>query len=380
MRARHSLSPALAALAAVTIAFVAAFGLSGCGGTSSASMSYFPEPTPGRSLSSVPGARVWAVGWPELVIESTDGGATWAVRHQRKNTPVADFTDTELLDVVFAGSQRVWAVGGRLIVTTNDGGSTWASHRLSPGFYVYAAATTDAQHAWIVGARYRGENDRANGRGRAYVVATRNGGRTWTRQPVDARGQLFDVAFTDGRHGWAVGYGGAALKPVPVIVATIDGGAHWRAQDPGEWSKGTRLQGLALADTLHGCAVGKTVNYKGIILSTSDGGAHWRTEISAAEHELNGVACTDARHVWAVGDSGLIMATTNGGKTWLTYSAGQPFQVHDVSFADNTTGWAIIGGSHLLATRDGGKTWTVVSPTHQTAELRLWLGGVVCPP
>ena len=71
----------------------------------------------------------------------------------------------------------------------------------------------DALHGWAVG---------MNG----VILATTDGGVTWTVQNWGAAAWLYDVAFPDASRGWAVGSDGT-------IIATSDGGATWTAQDSG---------------------------------------------------------------------------------------------------------------------------------------------------
>ena len=69
---------------------------------------------------------------------------------------------------------------------------------------------------------------------------------------------------------------------------------------------------VAFSDAKHGWAVG----FAGAILSTSDGGAQWTVQRSRTEPQLRAIALTDARHAWAVG--GTIFSTTDGGAHWTT--------------------------------------------------------------
>ena len=43
------------------------------------------------------------------------------------------------------------------------------------------------------------------------IVATTDGGATWTAQSPGTAAHLTDVAFSDATHGWAVGEGGTIL-------------------------------------------------------------------------------------------------------------------------------------------------------------------------
>jgi photosystem II stability/assembly factor-like uncharacterized protein len=96
-----------------------------------------------------------------------------------------------------------------------------------------------------------------------------------------------------------------------VILATSDGGAHWKLQK--STSLNWQLHGVAFADTRHGWAVGGGVATPGTVLATSDGGIHWQAQTSRTDELLLGVAFPDATHGWAVGWGGTILATGSGG-------------------------------------------------------------------
>ena len=82
-------------------------------------------------------------------------------------------------------------------------------------------------------------------------------------------------SFPDGSHGWTVGDHGT-------ILATSDGGVTWTKQSSGT---GKLLCGVTFPDASHGWAVGTD----GTILATTDGGAHWRKQTSRPTPTLRGV-------------------------------------------------------------------------------------------
>jgi len=133
-----------------------------------------------------------------------------------------------------------------------------------------------------------------------------------------------------------------------VILATTDGGATWSAQS----SRTTEdLNDVTFSDATHGWAVGVW----GAILATTDGGATWREQSSGSTAELAAITFTDATHGWAVGTEGAILVTTNGGATWSAQSGGTTKQLlMAVAFTDATHGWAVGLGGAILATTDGG--------------------------
>jgi len=66
-------------------------------------------------------------------------------------------------------------------------------------------AFSDGTHGWVVGD--------------IGILATTNGGATWSKQNLESNGSAFAVAFPDAVHGWAVGDGDAL---VPLFVNVLD--------------------------------------------------------------------------------------------------------------------------------------------------------------
>lgn len=65
--------------------------------------------------------RGWALGYEASILQTTDAGQTWAVRHY-------DASARPLYDLLFIDAQRGIAVGGYgSILTTDDGGQTWTA-------------------------------------------------------------------------------------------------------------------------------------------------------------------------------------------------------------------------------------------------------------
>jgi photosystem II stability/assembly factor-like uncharacterized protein len=280
-------------------------------------------------------------------------GSGWVTRYQK--WPLAD----DLYGVAFSDATHGWVVGvdpvpvapGHLgaILATTDGGATWSRQDTgtSPGFN--AAACTDASHCWAVGW------DVGGGGG---IFATTDGGASWGAQLSGAATDLTAVAFADEDHGWAVGTGG-------VVLSTANGGADWSTHNLGTSDD---LAGVAFPDALHGWTVSGTwvadTGYIGAIFTTTDGGQTWSTQVSGVRDAFTGVAFPDASHGWAVTFGGKVYATADGGATWTVKRLGRAGDCATaVAFPDATHGWAVGGteiepwGVMIWVTTDGGATW-----------------------
>jgi photosystem II stability/assembly factor-like uncharacterized protein len=155
------------------------------------------------------------------------------------------------------------------------------------------------------------------------------------------------------------------------ILATTDGGAHWRVQLTG-------TLGLSSVDFVSdevGWAVGDDT-----LLATADGGARWTTlpescPVIRSVHfisPLTGFAVAGGSNVSPVGVEapevgGVVLATSDGGRTWRALPT--PAGAQTVCFSDPRHGWLGAGG-RLYRSEDGGGHWTVVTatPEHGSAQ------------
>ncbi|HUP69390.1 MAG TPA: kelch repeat-containing protein [Acidimicrobiales bacterium] len=245
-------------------------------------------------------------------------------------------------------------------------GTTWVAEQSGTSQFLAAVSFSDALNGHAVGEG-------------GTILATTDGGNTWRRQYACAQAvsctasspdrltvPLNAVSFSDASRGHVAGAGGT-------ILATEDGGAHWRLQTSGTV---VNLAGIAFADRTHGYVVGgylAGIARGGTILTTSDGGNTW-TERYACRVSNPCAAETNDRitapftavssvpssptsaHVVGLGG---IVSTTDGGSTWIFRLVAPAGELRGVSFPAPERGWAVgTGGTPILATADGGATWT----------------------
>jgi photosystem II stability/assembly factor-like uncharacterized protein len=267
------------------------------------------------------------------------------------------------LHVSFFNAQHGWLLSGRDIYRTEDGGATWSGPAPTPGgnFFEFV----DIFHGWIVEATW-GYPMR--------VHRTEDGGRTWSTA-AGGEGDVTDVDFADGLHGWAVGNDGFAQ-------ATTDGGKTWLTQDVG----GRSLAAVAAVDGDHAWAA----SLSGGALRTDDGGETWVPvtvpALQAGAMPLS-MSAVDRNHVWIGTAGGQVAATADGGSTWTTQTIRG--QVRDIDFASPQVGYALgaVAGSPdtaIVGTTDGGRTWTVQHQSPQAfadveagSATQAWACGVV---
>ena len=242
------------------------------------------------------------------------------------------------LNAVFFATERLgWAVGGNgTILATGDGGSSWTPQTSGTEAWLSSAQfTADGQRGWAVGAD-------------GTILATGDGGNVWTAQTSDIRSVFNSVHFTaDGQRGWVVGWNGA-------ILATGDGGSSWTPQTSGTRNLLTSVH--FTADDQRGWAV----SMFGTILATGDGGSSWTPQTSGTQATLLSVHFTaDGQRGWAIGMNGTILATGDGGSSWTPQTSGTQATLRSVHFtADVQRGWTVGMDGTILATGDGGSSWT----------------------
>ncbi len=260
---------------------------------------------------------------------------------EAKPPSMRDHSSDPFTSVSFVDSDHGWAVGGMgTIQHTDDGGVTWREQDSGTDFILEKVFFLDRQHGWIVGGWPRDPAVALYG-GMGVILATRDGGNSWTRQLDGEATWLKDVFFLNKRTGWAVGEFG-------VILQTTDGGVRWRQV----LKTGTRsfLYGITFYDARHGVAVG----HDETILSTNDGGESWKPRPSPVPRRANAwpsayraVAFADAKHGWIVGDGGSILATEDGGESWVIDNLNLPDAAVDLAsfeslhIAPDGTAWAV---------------------------------------
>ena len=192
------------------------------------------------------GARyAWAVG-DSGVILATEDGSRWT--EQRPAGAQAD-----LLTVTFCDRLQGWAAGvDGAVLATSDGGANWRDQSLGSDASIPAIACYDADRAWAAAEDSRGP----------VLLFSRDGGSSWReRRPLLDGNQLFGIVFADARHGWAVGDHSASYRmssdglpstkfseECGIILATADGGRTWSSQIT--WST-EWLRAIAACDARH---------------------------------------------------------------------------------------------------------------------------------
>ena len=217
-----------------------------------------------------------------------------------------------------SASSRVGSGGSRAVPAASCASSSaGAVGDTAPA--LQAIQFVDQGHGWAAGA------------GR--IMATSDGGRTWTRQ-YSGTAAVAQLDFTDAAHGWAAGQG--------TLLRTTDGGATWTALPV------PALSGHCLAlGSVH--FVSPDLGYA---IAASTGAASAGTASAGAAS--TGAASAGAG---APGADGRLLRTTDGGVTWAPVP-GAPASPQAVCFSSPRDGY-VGGPGRIWRTTDGGATWSL---------------------
>ena len=248
-------------------------------------------------------------------------------------TPTPPGPSTLIKSIDFPDAAHGWAVcdDGNIVATSN-GGSTWSVQDSPTSSTLWSVDFVDASNGWSVG------DD-------GIVLHTTSGGISWTAQSVSPGAQFLSVSAVSATQAWIVG--------ADTVFHTSDGGASW---SPEPLPAGMSPQAVDFVNAQQGWVCSWDAN-GGSIAYTQDGGSTWTRQDASAAGGLLGISLVDAQNGWAVGNYGALLHTSNGGASWTPQTSNWGLQLISICALDANTAWAV-GGGVILHTVDGGSTWT----------------------
>ena len=293
-----------------------------------------------RGVSAVSEKVAWASGTGGTYLKTTDGGTTWTAA----KVPGAEDLDFRDLHAVDGRTVYLMSIGPgdkSRIYKTTDGGASWKLQLTNPdakGFFD-AVAFWDVNHGIMVGDPVEGH---------LVVMTTGDGGEHWQRRATPdalpgegafaASGTCLIVMGT--REAW-VGTGGVGAARV---FHSTDGGKSWTvATTPiRNDSASAGIFSLAFSDPRHGIAVGgdysKAADATKNIAVTVDGGRTWSTPAGQPGGFRSAVAYLPESKLWVCTGTSGSDYSTDGGQTWNTFDSGN---YNAISFASSKAGWAV---------------------------------------
>lgn len=259
----------------------------------------------------------WSVNGQGNIFRTADGGATWENVLQKPGTyfRAIAFRDSLTGFAANIGTGYYPNVTDTVpLYRTRDGGRTWAAVTEIRGPYPKGICNfqvmPDGRTIW------------ASGRvgGPSFLVVSRDGGETWESREMTAQiPMLIDVHFVDAQRGYLVG--GTAADPRrsrTLLLATADGGQTWteslRSRDSLElgWK-------FDFPTTQVGYATVMAFDSTATFLKTADGGRTWQEHaFLPVPYQAKGVGFLDERVGWMGGERPGMPAyrTLDGGTTW----------------------------------------------------------------
>ena len=220
----------------------------------------------------------------------------------------------------------------------------WVAQYSGTGASLFSVCFTSDNDGWAVGEV-------------GTLLATSDGGAHWRSISSGTSENLGAVTFTDRLHGWVLAE--------DAVIRTTDGGKNWSLV---RLSSELNLGSLAFADRLHGIAIGgiwRGDRQVGVILRTSDGGEHWRSAWEQTPAFPAGgagyptaIGVVDRQHIVVAGSRGIVLSSKDGGESWsLAAHSSTAAGILSLAFPAGPRGWAVGDRGRILKTPDGGLTW-----------------------
>ncbi|HEY7914102.1 MAG TPA: YCF48-related protein [Blastocatellia bacterium] len=277
------------------------------------------------------------------VLHTTDGGQTWG--------QMPDLFKHKIREVWFVDQQQGWALTiDRNILRTSDGGATWSEQRKAGTVQIKVPSNRaqpvmtqpeqieriyfiNATHGWAWGGGQKDERAEQPG----ILLATVNGGQSWTSIPYPFDGIVIDIFFLDPQRAWASSKSGGFYK-------TSDGGLTWERSEVIVY--GDRVfESIFFADANTGWVASRS----GRMARTTDGGRTWEKLFKVKEEfHVREIFFTDKERGWAVGDQGVILYTTDGGDQWVSVDSPMRENLTELILINDRLGWAAGQGGTLI--------------------------------
>lgn len=237
--------------------------------------------------------------------------------------------------------------------------SNWEVVRQNSSGDLVSVYFTSTERGWVGG---------DNG----YLAVTTDGGKNWTKQPLNTTENVNEIYFRNEDTGY--------LLAGSRIYLTKDGGKNWRENIVINRSEFKNLVpeflSVRFSDKKRGWIVGSLATKEGIVvdslvLQTIDSGETWTRVIVPSKQELYHVDFVSDSRGWIVGNNGLILRTEDAGNLWVKQNSGVNVSLYNVDFRDADFGTIVGGKGTILRTENGGVTWSKINTTFDKSFLRV---------
>jgi photosystem II stability/assembly factor-like uncharacterized protein len=323
----------ISSLGSLALSLVLALGLSGCVSTSLPSAAASPWQPVDIHTKSNPLALAFnnrehgfLVGSNRLILETSDGGASW----QERALELPAEENFRLISIDFSGDEG-WIVGQPgLLLHSSDAGQSWSRLFLDtklPGepYLVTALGRNSAELATNVGAVYR----------------TNDAGKSWQAEVEDAVGAVRDLRrSSDGRY---------------VSVSSL--GNFFATWNPGDnvWTPHQRVSSQRLQSMGFQPEGGLWMLARGAQLRFNADSANPEDWSKPVIPITNGYGYLDMAWdprgaIWTGGGSGTLLVSSDNGKTWQKDPVGsqQATNFTRIAFLEDGKGFVLGDRGSLL--------------------------------
>jgi photosystem II stability/assembly factor-like uncharacterized protein len=211
---------------------------------------------------------------------TSDGGLHWREISHRPGTAASGACEAKLGNVVFASQATGWSLPqcpDTTLLVTRDGGATWNVQRLP---HPKVASCPCRAGLPTFSDQKRGIVSVFDDAGAQSLLATSDGGSTWSYRALPPTGYSLTIDFIDANTGWDIvtppGWSKLRGAPKDWLYRTNDGGQTWTLVQA-DLPLGFPIFGLWFVDANHGFAVQQNVALTGSeLLRTTDGGHTWK--------------------------------------------------------------------------------------------------------
>ncbi|MCG9879614.1 MAG: YCF48-related protein, partial [Bacteroidia bacterium] len=257
---------------------------------------------------------------------------------------------TNLNEIIDAGSDTIYLLGGRKIWQSDKNGINWRPvyniSGLNAGLWVNRAHFTTPQIGYV--------SAFDDGPMQGAILKTTNGGNTWQTVNV-GNFQLGGVYFTSNQTGYI------AASPSK-ILKTTNAGNNWLAVNVPTTNG---LSEIFFPSNTIGYAAGNN----GAIIKTINSGNSWSNLITPITRQIRALYFTSI-DTGFIGTYDTIWKTTNGGISWTPFPLdneySRSFYITDFAFVNAQHGYASAElynmfpsyeGGAIFETKNGGLSW-----------------------
>jgi photosystem II stability/assembly factor-like uncharacterized protein len=293
-----------------------------------------------RGVSAVNQKVVYASGSGGAWLVTKDAGATW----RAAQVPGAEQLDFRAVHAVDEQTVCLLSIGNgdkSRIYKTADGGGHWDLLMTNPDAkgFLDELAFWDSLHGIVLGDPVDGQ---------FAIFTTADGGKTWIRRhaPAAVPGEgAFAASNTSlAVMGTAEAWFGTGGPGGARVFHSVDGGKTWTvASTPiRNDAAAAGIFSLAFSDSRHGIAVGgdysKAAEDLNNVAVTSDGGISWSEPANRPHGFRSAVAWLEGRKAWLVTGTSGSDISTDGGNTWKNFDSGN---YNALGVAAGNAAWAV---------------------------------------